>query len=208
MSKLEGAASRSEILELYRPVRASIQDVLAQAVAACRRADFQRAARHLCLEDDAQLEDPATVNMLCDVALFERNQRGRRVIDRFLQDGLGELSPAQAEVAGRLSSAFFSMFRVAGWHPTAGVWLEDLLKPGLRLWLLDEGVEASAAEGIVLGMRVFDAGPFYAGLGIVVQPDAQALAFCLVGRVARGGAAGAAFARCIALRRRDRPGGA
>ncbi|SDA15696.1 hypothetical protein SAMN02799622_01372 [Methylobacterium sp. UNC378MF] len=44
---------------------------------------------------------------------------------------------------------------------------------------MDEGLEASASEGLVIAMRVFDAGPFYAGFGIVVQPDAEAVTLCV-----------------------------
>jgi hypothetical protein len=179
VSQPEGPASRADILDLYRPVRASIQRILAHAVGKCRRADFQRAAKHLDLVDEVQLEDPEVSNMLCDVALFEPNQRGRRVIDAFLGN-LGDLPPGDRDLAKRMGTAFFSIFRVTGWHDAAGVWMDDLLTPERRLWLLDEGVEASAPEGTVLAMRLFDAGPFHAGFGIVVQPSHLALELCML----------------------------
>lgn len=56
-------------------------------------------------------------------------------------------------------------------HETIGIWLEDLLNAGRRIWLVDYGMEASAKNGIVIGMRLFDAGLFHAGFGIVVTPD-------------------------------------
>ncbi|MGU3469134.1 hypothetical protein ACLBXO_30245 [Methylobacterium sp. C33D] len=177
---IEGTTpSREEILACYRPIRASIQAVLAEAVKQCKKPDLDRAAKHLDLIDPEQLDDDSTFAMLCDVALFEPNQRGRRVIDSFLDKRLGALLLADRHVARKLAAAFFSIFRVADWHEAGGVWLDDLLKPGRRLWLMDEGLEASASEGLVIAMRVFDAGPFYAGFGIIVQPDAEAVTLCI-----------------------------
>jgi hypothetical protein len=54
-----------------------------------------------------------------------------------------------------------------------------------RFWLVDEALEASAPEGAILGMRLFDAGPFHAGFGVIVAPDDETLDFCL-GAKARG----------------------
>ncbi|ACL56571.1 hypothetical protein [Methylobacterium nodulans] len=128
--------------------------------------------------DQAQLEDETVLNMLFDIALFELNQRGRRVFDSFLRDRLAALAPPEQDLAPRLAGAFFSTFRVAEWHEHAGVWLEDLLAAGRRLWLLDESLEASAPENLVIGMRLFDAGPFHAGFGIIVQPEEGMVAVC------------------------------
>jgi hypothetical protein len=68
---------------------------------------------------------------------------------------------------------------VAGRHEAAGLWLEDMLAGNRRLWLMDEALEASAPEGTIAGMRLFDAGPFHAGFGIIVEPDEETLDFCL-----------------------------
>jgi hypothetical protein len=84
-----------------------------------------------------------------------------------------------------MAGAWFSVFRVAGRHKAAGLWLEDMLDEARRLWPVDEALEASAPEGAVLGMRLFDAGPFHAGFGIIVEPGDETLDFCL-GAKARG----------------------
>ena len=174
----EAAMTRDMILTQYRPIRRAIRAILAQAVHACKKADLDRAAKHLGLVDDAQLADDTVFDMLCDVALFEPNQRGRRVFDGFLHDRLATLDPPEQDVARRMGGAFVSIVRVAEWHAQAGLWLEDLLDAGRRLWLLDEGLEASAREGLVIGMRLFEAGPFHAGFGIVVEPREDLVAFC------------------------------
>ncbi|WP_375465524.1 hypothetical protein [uncultured Methylobacterium sp.] len=175
--------TRGGVLARYRPIRASVQAVLRQAVRQCKKPDFDRAAKHLDLVDDAQLDDEETFAMLCDVALFEPNQRRRRVIDGFLARHIDTVAPTDREVARRLGSAFLSIFRVAGWHEAGGVWLDDLLDAERRIWLMDEGLEASAPEGLVVALRVFDAGPFHCGFGIVVQPDEEAVAFCTAAAV-------------------------
>jgi hypothetical protein len=175
--------TRGEALAAYRQIRAAIQRVLREAVRACSRADLTRAARQLGLWQEGQIAaDEDALDMLVDVALFEPNQRGRRAFDRFLADGVLRLAPADLELAQRMAGAFFSIFRFAARHETAGVWLEDLLEGERRLWLIDEALEASAPDGVVFGMRLFDAGPFHAGFGIIVPADEETIDLCVEAR--------------------------
>jgi hypothetical protein len=178
--------TRDEVLAQYRPIRAGIQRVLHLAETACRPADLSRAVKQVAPWAEAkELEDAETGNMLVDVALFEPNQRGRRAFDRFLEGTGEQLGAADRGLAERMAGAWFSLFRLAGRHEVAGLWLEDLLGDNRRLWLMDEGLETSAPEELVLGMRLFDAGPFHAGFGIIVEPDEETIEFCLQAK-ARG----------------------
>ena len=177
--------TRSKVLALYRPIRAGIQRVLRVAPKACGKPDWHRGLRHVALGFDPTALPEAAMEMVTDVALFEPNQRGRRVYDSFLAGPADRLDPPDRALAERLAGAWFSIFRVAGRHAVGGLWLEDLLDADRRLWLVDVGLEDSAWDGLVLGMRVFDAGPFHAGLGIVVIPDADRVALCVEAR-ARG----------------------
>jgi hypothetical protein len=43
---------------------------------------------------------------------------------------------------------------------------------------VEEALEASATEGITIGMRLFDFRPFHVGFGIVGTPDEEATHFC------------------------------
>jgi hypothetical protein len=182
----EGPLTRDEVLAAYRQIRAAIQRVLREAARTCSRADLTRAAKQLGLWEEGRIvADEDALDMLVDVALFEPNQRGRRAFDRFLADEALRLAPADLDPAQRMAGAFFSIFRFAARHETAGVWLEDLLEGDRRLWLVDEGLEASAPDGTVFGMRLFDAGPFHAGFGIVAPVDGETVEFCLEAR-ARG----------------------
>jgi hypothetical protein len=161
--------------------------VLREAVQACGRADLNRAVKQVAPWAEAEdLEDEDTTEMLVDVALFEPNQRGRRAFDRFLAAWGERLDAADRALAERMAGAWFSLFRVSGRHEAAGLWLEDLLEGDRRLWLVDEALEASAPEGAIFGMRLFDARPFHAGFGIIVEPDEETLDVCLEAK-ARGG---------------------
>ncbi|GJD76623.1 hypothetical protein [Methylobacterium goesingense] len=179
MIDLPDPLTRPALLKVYRPIRAAIQTVLTAAVDRCGKPDFDRAAKHLGLVDAEQMALEDTAAMLCDIALFEPNQRGRRAYDRFLARGAEALDPPERAVAERLGGAFFSVFRVAQWHAFGGVWVENLLDGDRRFWLMDEGLEASASEGMVIGLRVFDVGPFHAGLGLIVDPDSVMVGFCI-----------------------------
>ena len=173
--------NREDVLALYRPIRASIQCVLRMAVPVCSRADWTRAAKQLGLWAEGQVlvDDDDQIDMLADVALFEPNPRGRRSFAHFPEKTAQQLAPPDLALAHRMATASFSIFNVVERHETAGVWLEDLLDAGRRLWLMDEGLEASAPDGMVLGMRLFDAGQFHAGFGIIVPVDEETVEFCV-----------------------------
>jgi hypothetical protein len=172
--------TRAEVLAQYRPIRAGIRRVLSEATKACGRADLNRGIKQVAPWAEAEaLEEEVTAEMLVDVALFEPNQRGRRAFDRFLAEKGKHLTGVDRALAERMVGARFSIFRVAERHEAAGLWLEDLLAGQRRVWLVDEALEVSASEDAVIGLRLFDAGPFHAGFGIIVAPDAETLDFSL-----------------------------
>lgn len=179
--------TRHEVLAQYRPVRAGIQRILRLAETACRPADLRRAIKQVAPWAEAEdLKDEETGNMLVDIALFEPNQRGRRAFDQFLEDRGQQLGAADRALAERMTGAWFSLFRLTGRHEAAGLWLEDVLRDNCRLWLVDEALEASAPQEMTLGMRLFDAGPFHAGFGMIVEPDEETIDFCLQAKARDG----------------------
>jgi hypothetical protein len=175
--------NRTEVLAQYRPIRAGIRRVLREASQACRPVDMTRAVKQVApWAAAAELAEEGTAEMLVDVALFEPNQRGRRAFDRFLAERGERLKAVDRALAESMAGAWFSVFRVAGRHEAAGLWLEDLLAGKRRIWLVDEALEASASDDAVIGLRLFDTGPFHAGFGIIVAPDAETLDFCLTAK--------------------------
>ena len=73
-----------------------------------------------------------------------------------------------------------------GWERHFSRWLEDLLNGHRKIWLMDEGMEASAPTQGAFGMRIFDAGKFHVGFGIVALSDDDTTEFSIQG-VTRNG---------------------
>lgn len=178
--------TREDILSTYQPIREAVIHVLKASSESLSRADLQRAVRWLGGADGklpvAEEED---VNFVIDLALFEPNQRARRAFDRFLAQAPDRLSPAEAAVAVQMGSARFSIFGVVERHPAAGLWLDDLLHPQ-RLWLVDLALERTAQIGMTVAMRLFEAGSFHVGFGLVVVPDDDEVAEAIAIQQASG----------------------
>jgi hypothetical protein len=174
--------NRDQFLALYDLRREVVQRILGEAVQSLTQADLTRSAKQLGLWRGGRIvlpEGDTPTDMLSDIALFEPNQRGVRAFDRFLR-GLPPSRPKDdAAVAGRMIRAFFSLFRHGGRHETAGIWVEDLLNNNRRLWLMDRALETSLQEGTAFGLRVFDAGEFHMGFGIVTIPDDETIHLCV-----------------------------
>ena len=155
-----------EALALYHPIRASVRRILSAAISVCNQSDFMRAAKQLGLWVEGTIalpEGDQAADMLSDIALFELVERGRRAFDVFLASKVCQLDAADFELAQRMGKALFSLFRCTGRHGIAGVWLEDQLDRNRTLWLMDEGMEASAPTKGAFGMRLFGASEFHVG---------------------------------------------
>ena len=181
--------TREEALAFYHPIRASVRRILSAAISVCDQSDFMRAAKQLGLWVEGKISLPEgdqAAEMLSDIALFEPNQRGRRAFDVFLAAKARQLDAADFELAQRMGKAFFSLFRCTARHGIAGVWLEDQLDRNRSLCLMDEGMEASAPTKGAFGMRLFDAGEFHVGFGIVVPSDEETTEFSVQGMTQNG----------------------
>ena len=181
--------TRKEALALYHPIRTSVRRILSAAISVCNQSDFMRAAKQLGLWVEGTISLPEgdqAAEMLSDIALFEPNQRGRRAFDVFLASKARQLDAADFELAQRMGKAFFSLFRCTGRRGIAGVWLKELLDRNRTLWLMDESMEASAPTRGAFGMRLFDAGEFHVGFGIVVPSDEETTEFSIQGMTRNG----------------------
>ncbi|GGG46958.1 hypothetical protein GCM10010964_37880 [Caldovatus sediminis] len=177
-------ATRTQVLAHYRPLRGAIRRVLRGAPLICTEAEVTRAAWLLGLDPaDPRAEPDAAIEMLADLSLFDPDASGRRAIDRFAA-ARGARGPATREdraLARRMAqTARFSVFHIAARHRAAGLWLEDMLDGGRRLWLVDEALETQRPGLTHLAMRIFDAGPYHCGFGIVAALDAAQAAACVL----------------------------
>jgi hypothetical protein len=181
--------TREEALAMYYPIRAAVRRILRSAISICSQSDLMRAAKQLGLWADGKIvlpEGDEPAEMLSDIALFEPNQRNRRAFDVFLNTKARQLEATDLELARRMGDAFFSLFRFSTRHEVAGVWLEDLLTGNRRLGLMDESMESSASMSGAFGMRVFDAGAFHVGFGIVAPADDETTEFSVEGMTRNG----------------------
>jgi hypothetical protein len=188
-SAKEEAMTREEALAFYHLIRESVRRILGAGISACNQSDLIRAAKQLGLWGDGKISLPEgeqAAEMLSAIALFEPNLRGRRAFDVFLAAKARQLDAADFELAQRMGKAFFSLFRCTARHGMAGVWLEDRLDRNRSLWLMDEGMEASAPTKGAFGMRLFDAGEFHVGFGIVAPSDEETTEFSVQGTTESG----------------------
>ena len=163
-----------EAVAIYQPIRAAIVPITTMAMKDVYRLDLQRAAKQIGLWSNGRIvvgDDNTETEMIMDVALFEANQRGVRPFDRFLEKRGPTMPNEQRALAERMARARFSLFHVRGKHKARGLELTDLLYGHQDVWLMDMQIDRHVAAGLVIGMRVFDAGPFHVGFGIVTQPD-------------------------------------
>ena len=158
--------SRKEILATYRPIRKEIQKHLRAAPKLAQREAWLGAAESLGLvEDHAIVADSDALDMLTDVVLFTADSSGERIIDRY---AAALTNRRERAFARRLARGVFSIWRVIGRHPYGGLIVEDALASRNPKRLMDEALEKFASPGALVAMRLFDAGDFLAGFGIVI----------------------------------------
>jgi hypothetical protein len=119
--------------------------------------------------------------MVSDLALFEPKQRGIRAYDHCLRDHGRLLIQPTLALTQRMARARFRSCASSVVMTLRAVWVEDVINPAESIWVLDQGLEVSAP----FGLRIFDAGDFHAGFGIVVPADPEITNFCAQA-VARG----------------------
>jgi hypothetical protein len=181
--------TRKDLLSQYRFMRLAVRRITSLAVEACSKTDMTRAAKQLLIwtgQGMPAIEDDETVAMLCDIALFEPNQRRRLAFDTFYHGNGQHIEDSDRALAAAMTATRFSLFCGAGKHEVAGVWLVDILDADRRLWVMDESLEKSLPPGTIFGMRLFDAGRFYMGCGIIVEPDEETIQMCVASQRSSG----------------------
>jgi hypothetical protein len=111
----------------------------------------------------------AALGMIADLVYFEPNDRGIRAFDRFLSGPVRTLPECEQDLARRIGTSFFSIFRLCDEHETMGTWVEDILDNHRRIWLVDLNVDEPDPSHAVFAVRVFDAGSFYMTLCVITS---------------------------------------
>ncbi len=175
--------TRNKMLSLYHPIRAEIRRHLSAAPQLAEREDWLRLAEDIGLvEGDKIVADDDAFEMLTDAVLFTPHLSQSRIIDCYAARLTDRRERAFAR---RLAKGVFSVWRILGRHPHGGVMVDDMLGQRKRKHLMDEGLEKSAREETLVAMRLFDAGPFLAGFGIVIP--ISGLDTSILREICRGG---------------------
>lgn len=151
----------------YRSIRADIRRHLKAAQGIATREEFLSAADMLCLlenENDIVASEDG-FDMLTDTVLFLSDEAGNRVIDRY---AAGLTDRTERAFARRLARGRLSVWEIVGKHPAGGVIVDDALGRRKRRHLMDEALARTAKPRLLLGMRLFDAGLFACGFGVVI----------------------------------------
>jgi hypothetical protein len=98
-----------------------------------------------------------------------------RAIDRYAKAAVPPPGTEDARVLDAIREARFSLWRVDGHHETAGLRVSDVVT-GTSVWLIDQGLAASCAPGIVFASRLCDIGEFAITCGVIVPIGVALLA--------------------------------
>ncbi len=165
-------ASREEILTRYRHLRAIATQHHSEALKFLSRSAILEQARHLGLTRGKMLvaESLDEMTLAFDLAIHTARPGHSRAIDRYAR--AAQLPPGSDEfvVLEAMRQARFSVWRVERRHEIAGLIVQDLLRQD-EAWLVDEALEQSAPEGMVMAMRLCTPDAFAMTSGIIVPVD-------------------------------------
>ena len=187
--KGEQAMTREEALALYEPMHASILTIIDRARGSCGPGDLKRAADRMGVLGGGKIlltPDHWGFQMVCDLALFEPNDRGVRPFDRFLAGPGRTLPEREKDIAARMANGFFSVLQSTGKRENGGIGAKNLLRDDQPLWLMEKRFDTLDSLPELFGMRVFDMGPFHAVLGPLAALKERLAHTCAVFQKAEG----------------------
>jgi hypothetical protein len=166
------AMIREEILDRYRHLRAISTHHHSAALKFLSRSAILGHATRLGLTAGKVLlaESEEEMVLIFDLALYTAAEGRSRALDRYAR--AAQLLPAsdEARMLDALRDARFSIWRIEQRHQTAGLIVTDVLREA-KAWLIDEGLEASAPEGMVFAGRLATPDDFAMTCGVAVPLD-------------------------------------
>lgn len=185
----EQSVGREELFAAFEPLRDSIKAILSRTRRSCGATDLKAAADKMGILTAGKLilpDDGWGYPMVCDLALFEANDRGIRPFDRFLAGPARTLPEQEQDLARRMGAGFFSLFKFTAKHEVGGVWVEDMLDNDRRIWIMDVALEERDVAPEVFAMRIFDAGQFCVSLGIIALASEKMVRICTTAQKTTG----------------------
>lgn len=169
---------RTEVLERYRSLRSAGRMHLSDVMKFVGKNAFGDAARRIGLKSRrtivADSFDEMTLAM--DLAVFGAKPGRSRAIDRYANARTYPPESVEAVVLRAMLHDRFGVYRVLRRHEVAGLIVEDLFRNQQELWLMDEGFEATADEGLALAGRLLQVdAAFWMTAGVAVPTDRAVL---------------------------------
>jgi hypothetical protein len=167
-----GKQSRAEILDRYHKFRAISTEHNRRALKCTSGDALMEQARRLGMVRARTLllntEDELT--LVYDLVMYSPQGGRKRPLDRYASSHRLSPDSDEARVLGAMLAARFAVLRVERRHPKAGLIVSDLMR-GDELWLVDQGLEATAPVGFTLATRVYSPEDFYIAAGVFVPLD-------------------------------------
>ena len=169
--------SRTEVLARYRQLR-EISKQHNSAVMKFLSGDaIMSQARRLGLTKGKALiaDSEDELHLVFDLAIHTALKDRSRAIDRYAAAAQPAPDFDQSLVLEAMRRARFSIIRLVGRHPVAGLIVNDVFRSE-DIWLVDEGLEASFAEGVGLATRLFVPESFAMTAGVVIPASRETIA--------------------------------
>jgi len=164
--------SAQSLVDRYLLMRRTQRAIHGRAVGFLSGDALKEAGRALGLVDKNTFNysEEEAMGIHCDHCLYDLRAAGRTAMDRFFAMVKPEPGMPEEEVMRATSSAFFSIWIVAGTEPGAQiVVLRDPLRGSPERRVVDRGLSQTARPGIVLGGRLVDFDGFSTTTGAMVQ---------------------------------------
>jgi hypothetical protein len=168
--------SREETLARYRGLREINKRHQTEAVRFVPHSALLDQARRIGLAIGKTLvaESMDELTLAFDLALYTAPPGRSRGIERYARATAVPPESEDEAVLQAMCQARFSVWQVERRHETAGLIMQDLMREE-SLWLVDEGLEQTAVEGMSLAMRVITPEAFAITCGLIVPVDAMLL---------------------------------
>jgi hypothetical protein len=179
----------TDVWVTYEAARVQTRKVVGLTRNSCGQTDLRNAADKMGILKPGKFVMPADerqFRMLCDLALFEANDRGVRPIDRFLAGPARTLPVHEQDLARRLGGAFFSLFRLTAKHDAGDFCAEDILNRDRHIRIVTTSLEDREAGPEVFAMRLFDTGQFHMAITVILSASDKFVQLCLTGQNATG----------------------
>jgi hypothetical protein len=164
--------TRSEKLNRYRHLRAISARQHDAAVKFVGRGTLLDYGRRIGIVHDSTFvcDSIDEMTLAFDLAIHTSRQGRSRAIDRYARTVRATPGSDEAIMLKAAQDARFALWRVEGLHATAGLTLLDIAND-ITLWLMDEGLEASAPIGSVYAGRLMAVDDFVMTCGATVPVD-------------------------------------